>query len=124
MQKNISLKQKIEEQSSEQKKINPRDLVLKYLGYRGIEVLQNAETQYPNETMIVIKKLADLINSGEINETLDGGKLLTLFRAVGLNVHVKTKINVEQDGKFISLSEKFSEKSSKNEGNLPNDDNQ
>jgi len=122
MQKNISLKQK-KEQSSEQKKLNPRDLVLKNLGYRGLEVLQNAESQYPNETKIVIQKLAELISSGEIDEKLDGGKLLTLFRVVGLNVHVKTTINVEQDGKFISLSEKFSEKSSKNEDNLPNDGN-
>jgi len=122
MQKNISLKQK-KEQSSEQKKLNPRDLVLKNLGYRGLEVLQNAESQYPNETKIVIQKLAELISSGEIDEKLDGGKLLALFRVVGLNVHVKTTINVEQDGKFISLSEKFSEKSSKNQGNLPNDEN-
>ncbi len=122
MQKNISLKQK-KEQSSEQKKPNPRDLILKNLGYRGLEVLQNAESQYPNETKIVIQKLAELISSGEIDEKLDGGKLLALFRVVGLNVHVKTTINVEQDGKFISLSEKFSEKSSKNEDNLPNDGN-
>ncbi len=122
MQKNISIKQK-KEQSSQQKKSNPRDLVLKNLGYRGLEVLQNAESQYPNETKIVIQKLAELISSGEIDEKLDGGKLLALFRVVGLNVHVKTTINVEQDGKFISLSEKFSEKSSKNEDNLPNDGN-
>lgn len=121
MQKNISIKQK-KEQSSQQKKLNPRDLILKNLGYRGLEVLQNAESQYPNETKIVIQKLAELISSGEIDEKLDGGKLLALFRVVGLNVHVKTTINVEQDGKFISLSEKFSEKSSKNEDNLPNDD--
>ncbi len=123
MQKNISIKQK-KEQSSQQKKLNPRDLILKNLGYRGLEVLQNAESQYPNETKIVIQKLAELISSGEIDEKLDGGKLLALFRVVGLNVHVKTTINVEQDGKFISLSEKFSDKSSKNEGNLPNDENQ
>ena len=123
MQKNISIKQK-KEQSSQQKKPNPRDLILKNLGYRGLEVLQNAESQYPNETKIVIQKLAELISSGEIDEKLDGGKLLALFRVVGLNVHVKTTINVEQDGKFISLSEKFSEKSSKNEDYLPNDDNQ
>ena len=123
MQKNISLKQK-KELPSEQKKSKPRDLILKNLGYRGLEVLQNAESQYPNETKIVIQKLAELISSGEINEKLDGGKLLALFRAVGLNVHVKTTINVEKDGKFVSLSEKLSEKSSKNEDNLPNDENQ
>ena len=52
-------------------------------------------------------KLSELISSGEIKETLDGGNLLALFRAVGLNVRMKTKINVEKDGKFVSLSDKL-----------------
>ena len=34
-------------------------------------------------------------------------KLLALFRSVGLNVRMDTKINVEQDGKFVSLSDRF-----------------
>ena len=123
MQKNISLKQKTEKQSSEQKKLNPRDLIVKNLGYRGMEVLQNAESQYPNETKIVIQKLAELIASGDINEKLDGGKLLALFRVVGLNVHVQTTINVEQDGKFVSLSDKLREKSiNKDENQHDNND--
>ena len=116
MQKNISFKQqKNEEISAKKKEPTPRELVLKYLGYRGLEVLQNAEYQYPNETKIVLQKLAELITSGDLNEKLDGGKLLALFRIVGLNVHMQTKINVEEDGKFISLSEKFAHKSSKND---------
>ena len=52
-------------------------------------------------------KLSELISSGEIKETLDGGNLLALFRAVGLNVRMKTKINVVKDGKFVSLSDKL-----------------
>ncbi len=80
------------------------------MGYRGLEVLENAEGQFPNETKIVIEKLAELISSGEINEQIDGGKLLLLFRSVGLNVRVQTKISVEKDGKLVSLSEKLSSK--------------
>ena len=57
--------------------------------------------------MIFQLKLSELISSGEIKETLDGGNLLPLFRAVGLNVRMKTKINVEKDGKFVSLSDKL-----------------
>jgi hypothetical protein len=38
---------------------------------------------------------------------LDGGNLLALFRAVGINIRMKTKINVEKDGKFVSLSDKL-----------------
>ena len=52
-------------------------------------------------------KLAELIISGEIDEILDGGKLLTLFRSVGIRVRMENKINVEKDGKFVSISEKF-----------------
>jgi DNA-binding TFAR19-related protein (PDSD5 family) len=82
--------------------------VLERLGFRGLEVLQNAENQFPNETKMIIQKLSELISSGEINETLDGGKLLSLFRAVGISVRMETKINVEKDGKFVSLTDKLS----------------
>ncbi len=113
MQKNISSKKKQEELSSVQQSIpTSRQLLLKILGYRGFEVLQNAESQYPKETKIVVEKLGELISSGEINEKMDGGKLLALFRSVGINVRMETKINVEQDGKFVSLSDKLKSKSS------------
>lgn len=109
MQKNLVSKkdsQKPPEQT-QQKPENPRDILVKVLGFRGLEVLENAESQFPNETRIIVQKLSELIKSGEINETIDGGKLMTLFRSVGLNVRLETKINVEQDGKFVSLSDKL-----------------
>ncbi len=109
MQKNISQRQRIEETKTELKtqQSSPRELVLKQLGYRGLEVLENAETQFPEETKVVIEKLADLIRSGEISEIIDGGKLLSLFRSVGIRVRVQTTINVEQDGKMVSWSDKL-----------------
>ena len=115
MQKNISKKQETQlskEPLKETTHENPRNSLIKILGFRGIEVLENAEFQFPNETSMIIQKLAELIKTGEINETIDGGKLLTLFRSVGLNVRMATKINIEQDGKFVSLSDKLSNKSS------------
>ena len=93
--------------NSSQNKLLPRDQIIKKLGYRGLEVLSNAESQFPNETKLVVEKLAELIQSGEIDEVLDGGKLLTLFRSVGIRVRMENKINVEKDGKFVSISEKF-----------------
>lgn len=109
MQKNISQRQKIDEVKPESKaqKVSSRDLVLKQLGYRGEEVLQNAESQFPNETKVIVEKLAELIQGGEITEIIDGGKLLTLFRSVGIRVRVQTTINVEQDGKMVSWSDKL-----------------
>ena len=115
MQKNISTKQEPEPTpDAEKEKVteNPRDSLIKILGFRGLEVLQNAESQFPNETKMMIEKLSELIKTGEINESIDGGKLLTLFRSVGINVRMATKINVEQDGKFVSLTDKLSNQSS------------
>lgn len=115
MQQNISTRKKIETPpvNSQPKVIkNPRDILVGRLGFRGLEVLQNAESQFPNDTPMVVEKLAELITSGEIKEILDGGKLLALFRSIGINIRMETKINVEQDGKFVSLSDKLSSKSS------------
>lgn len=111
MQKNISSRKETvqaKETSKEKLQENPRDYLVSKLGFRGLEVLENAESQFPNETKMIVGKLAELIKSGEIDEIIDGGKLLTLFRSIGLSVRMQTKINVEQDGKFVSLSDKLS----------------
>jgi len=121
MEKNIALKQKQNDTlDSKESPPSARDMVLKKLGYRGLEVLQNAESQFPNETKIVVEKLGELLYSGEIDEEIDGGKLLALFRSVGISVRMQTKINVEEDGKFVSLSEKLASKSPNSETSKDN----
>ena len=114
MQQNISSQKQAQPNEEPEKKEtkNPRDIVIGYLGFRGTEVLENAESQFPKDIKSVIGQLAQLIQSGELNEKMDGGQLLQLFRSIGLNVKMNIKINVEQDGKFVSLSDKLS--SSKN----------
>ena len=112
MRNNISSQREQEKIMASQKeqidkKPSSREIVVKRLGYRGMEVLQNAEYQFPKETEIIILKLSELISSGDIKEVLDGGNLLALFRAVGINIRMKTKINVEKDGKFVSISDKL-----------------
>ncbi len=118
MQQNISQKQKITELKANPQQVTsttPREIVVKQLGYRGLEVLENAEAQFPAETRMVIEKLAELIQSGDVTEIIDGGKLLTLFRSVGIRVKVQTTIKVEQDGKLVSWSDKL-----KGESNVDN----
>ncbi len=120
MQKNLSSQQRQEKIASlkeeqKDKKPSSREIVIKRLGYRGLEVLQNAEHQFPKETQIVLLKLSELMASGDITEVLDGGNLLALFRSIGIDVRMKTKINVEKDGKFVSLSDKLSKLSSTKE---------
>ena len=116
MQNNVSSRKIVKEtpEPTEEKIVNPRDVLIKQLGFRGLEVLTNAESQFPNETKMIIDKLHELIKTGEITEILDGGKLLGLFRSIGLSVRMDTKINIQQDGKFVSLTDKLS--------NISNDD--
>ena len=126
MEKNLAQQNDQEEKetmsgNSDQNKLLPREQIIKKLGYRGLEVLSNAESQFPNETKLVEEKLAELIQSGEIDEVLDGGKLLTLFRSVGIRVRMENKINVEKDGKFVSISEKFVKQ--KEDSNFDEDEN-
>ncbi len=120
MEKNIALKKQQEKIPTQEKTPSARKILVKNLGFRGLEVLENAEFQFPSDTKIVVEKLGELLTSGEINEEIDGGKLLVLFRSVGINVRMKNKINIEQDGKFVSLSDKLSGKSSTKE-NSTND---
>ena len=120
LHKNLSSQQEKEkiaalQKEQKDKKPSPREIVVKRLGYRGLEVLQNAEYQFPKETQIIVLKLSELISLGEITEVLDGGNLLGLFRSIGINIQMKTKINVEKDGKFVSLSDKLSKSSSTEE---------
>ena len=121
MQKNLSSQREKQkpDSSPEMKKNNKpttRDVVVKQLGYRGVEVLQNAEYQFPHETQMIVTKLAELITSGNVPEVIDGGELLTLFRSIGINVRMKTKIKVEEDGKFVSLSDKLGTKTTSTQG--------
>lgn len=113
MQKNISSQKDTGQKKPEEEPAeNPREFLAARLGFRGVEVLKNAESQFPNETRLIVAKLSELIKNGEVNEEIDGGKLLALFRTVGLYIRMDTKINVEQDGKFVSLADKLSEQSS------------
>ena len=108
MQRNLSSQKQTTTEESEKKETkSPREIVVNYLGFRGTEVLENAEAQFPKDTKSIVEQLSKLIESGELDEKLDGGQLLAVFRSVGLRVRMKTTINVEQDGKFVSLSEKL-----------------
>ncbi len=107
MQANISRMEPGKGEAGRPKAPSHREVLIGRLGYRGEEVLRNAEVQFPAEARIVIDRLGQLLASGEVNEEIDGGKLLLLFRSVGLHVRMQTKISIEEDGKLVSLSEKL-----------------
>ena len=92
-----------------------REIVSAYLYDRANEVLDLAYLQYPVQTEAIVTKIARLILSGEITSRISGGELLMLFRSVGLNIRVNTTIKVEDDGKFISFSEKLKQQKEKDD---------
>lgn len=105
----LNEKIKEDEKKMDVTKIDDKEIVLKYLYDRGDEVLRLAEAQYPVQTEIIIKRIADLIKSREIDSLISGGELLAIFRSVGLRIRVDTNIRIEDHGKFISFGEKLKE---------------
>jgi len=91
----------------EKKPKSPKETIASYLYDRGDEVLNAAYTQYPAQTEAIVAKIAELIMSGELQERISGGELLSLFRSVGLKVRIDTSIRIQQDGKLVSFSEKL-----------------
>jgi len=90
-------------------KKSAREIVLERLVDRGEEVLRAAEEQFPDQTKVIIEKLAEMIEKGYITSNITGAELLWLFRQLGLPVRIETKIRIEKKGKVISLDEKLKE---------------
>lgn len=96
------------------KQITSRDVVVASLGFRGLEVLECAEAQYPKEAHLVINRIAEIIRSENIAERIDGGQLMAVFRMLGMPVRIKTSIKIQDDGKLVSLSDKLRNNSNSN----------
>ena len=110
MMMNVAKQEKIKKElelKNKKSKITDKEIFRSYLYDRGEEVLTLAENQFPFETMMIVKKLTELIKNGEINNKISGGELLTLFRTVGLNIRIDTKIKIEDHGKYVSFGEKL-----------------
>lgn len=88
-----------------------RQIVYDFLYDRGDEVLKLAESQFPTQTRMIIKRIANLIKSGEIQQRISGSELLLLFRSVGIYVRVNTSIKIKEHGKLVSFSEKLKKES-------------
>jgi DNA-binding TFAR19-related protein (PDSD5 family) len=105
----LSEKIKEDEIKTNLTKIDDKEILLKYLYDRGDEVLRLADLQFPVQTRIIVKRIVELIKSGEIDSLISGGELLAIFRSVGLRVRVDTNIRIEDHGKYISFGEKLKE---------------
>ena len=109
LKEKAALVEKIKESKSDVKKVDDKELLLKYLYDRGDEVLDLAESQYPVQAKLVVNRIVELIKSGDIDSLISGGELLAIFRSVGLRIRVDTSIRIQEHGKFISMGDKLKE---------------
>ncbi|HEY9407715.1 MAG TPA: DNA-binding protein [Nitrososphaera sp.] len=93
--------------SSTSRPKSSREILSPYLYDRADEVLDLAYGQYPVQTEAIVTRIASLILAGEITSRISGGELLMLFRSIGLKIRVNTTIKVEDNGKFVSFSDKL-----------------
>ena len=98
---------KVEKQQQQQQPKTSRDIITSYLYDRGEEVLNLAESQFPNQTRTIVDRIAEFIKAGEINQRISGGELLALFRSIGINIRINTSIKIEDHGKMVSFSDKL-----------------
>ena len=105
----LSEKIREDEKKTNMTKMDDEEILLKYLYDRGDEVLRLADSQFPVQTRIIVKRIVELIKSGEIDSLISGGELLAIFRSVGLRIRVDTNIRIEDHGKYISFGEKLKE---------------
>ena len=107
MQRMIKQKKENKEKDIKKREPSEREILRSYLYDRGDEVLKLAESQFPSETRAIINRIVELINSGEINQKISGGELLSLFRTIGMNIKINTTIKIEEHGKYMSFAEKL-----------------
>lgn len=88
---------------------NIDDVVYSFFYDRASEVMRAAELQYPPQAEAVKTGLYKMIKSGRLADKVDGGTLLTLFRTLGIPVHVDTSVKFVEHGKAKSLADKLSE---------------
>ena len=107
--KMLELRKKIAKAAAPKQK-TPRDVLVSRLVDRGVEVLEVAESAYPNEMKMIVSRLAELIEKRAITGCISGGELLSVLRTLGLRVSVPTSIVISEHGKLKSLADKIKEK--------------
>ena len=95
------------EKPSTQKKPDPREVLKTILVGRAWEVLDAAAAQYPEPTRMLEAELAKLVRDGKLKGPITAEQLLWLFRSLGMDVRLETKIQVYESGELKSLADKF-----------------
>lgn len=100
---------RVKEGEEERKREHPKRVLRMVLTDRAWEVLKAAESQYPEAACRIEEQLAHLISKEELKDPILGGQLLWLFRRLGMNVRLETRIRILEHGKLKTIGEKLKE---------------
>lgn len=85
----------------------PRETLRTILVGRAWEVLDAAERQFPAQTHMLERELAKLVQAGRLKGPIGAEQLLWLFRSLGMDVRLETKIQIMESGELKSLASKL-----------------
>jgi len=105
MQRRLLDQEKKKEETEKQPA--PREVLKTILVGRAWEVLDAAEVQYPAPTRALEGELSRLVREGRLKGPVTAEQLMWLFRTLGLDVRLDTKIQVFESGELKSLAQKF-----------------
>ena len=94
-------------QEEPEKAPDPKEVLNRIFVDRAWEVFEAARRQYPRVTQTLQDELVRLISSGKLKEQITGEQLLWLFRKMGLDVRMETKIRILESGELKTIAEKL-----------------
>ena len=107
MQQHLREQEQTKAKTPDQKQPRPRDVLKTILVGRAWEVLDAAAAQFPEPTRALEAELARLVREGRLKGPVTAEQLMWLFRSLGLDVRLETKIQVLESGEMKSLADKF-----------------
>jgi DNA-binding TFAR19-related protein (PDSD5 family) len=107
MQRRLREQEQTKAKAPDQKQPRPRDVLKTILVGRAWEVLNAAAAQFPEPTRALEAELARLVREGRLKGPVTAEQLMWLFRSLGLDVRLETKIQVLESGELKSLADKF-----------------
>jgi len=93
--------------AEDERKPSTREVLEKVFAGRAWEVWNAAEAQYPTITARVAAVLTSLVAQGKLQEKVTGEQLVWLFRRLGAQVRLQTKIRLYESGEVRTIADKL-----------------
>jgi len=107
LQKQIAAKKTLQEKPPEQKPAEtPEDVLKRMFAGRAWEVWNAAEQQFPLVTQKLKEVIVQLVTQGKVTQPVTGEQLMGLYRKLGLNVRLNTKIRIYESGEMKTIADR------------------